>query len=1136
MQARRPDVQGAAFARPGRPPRRPSIVDPDGCASRADVGAGLVPARSPAAAQIDRRFTWLRLSGGDKPLPYIFIDKSGGCWKAAAGSARISLVAKHTTERAERLTYANRQLAALNQVSNSLTQIHDEERLLEAVPELLTSSLDFDRAVLMLEQEGQLVLRSLCFPKDTPELTGNFLKRLDDPDYVVPPHFRKSLENCETIFIADLNADPNWPKQPGEVIRTKALLITPIKAGGQAVGVVVGNLQHHQREMDAQDVARFEMFANMVGLALDNIRAYQSLERTVIERTRSLEQANRELREKAAALESTTQSLENANRQLESSAQQLRAIIEASPIPLIITRVGDGRILYANELLGQLLGTTPRQLIGRNAVDLYCDAAERAQIMARLGAENKLHNQEVRLRRADGAEIWVIYSAVTTSLEGHPVVIGGLHDIHDRKRAEEALQRSELRFRSVAQSANDAIISADQETRIAFWNNGARRIFGYEAEEILGQPLTNLLPEPLRPAQSRLLQRLAVAKRSRRLRQAIQVEGRRKSGAAFPMELSLATWHSAEGTFFTAIIRDITRRKSAEAALEKRLRYEEGLAACSQALLTQTERHQALAEAIQHLLKASDVSRVYIFQNFEDPQDGLCMRQTHEACAPGVKPVIDNPQLQRLPYRDGFERWRELLSNGNAIGGLVATFPPEERAILEPQGIRSILAFPLTVASRWYGFIGFDQLEAQKWSAADAWSLRTAAEMIGVYIERSRVQKALRQSEERFRGLVENAHDIIYSLTPEGIFSYVSPNIQDLLGHPAAEVLGRSFIPLVHPDDVQPCLEFLRRVIETGQAGSIEYRVLHKNGEYKWHASNGSVLRDESGKVISFIGVARDITQIKEVMADLAQVNQHLRATQSQLVQSEKMAALGMLVAGVAHEINTPIGAIHSTHDTMVRAFERLTDQLRARLPDAYERDQELHNTLRVMQDSCRILETGSNRVATIVRRLRSFARLDEAEIKLADIHDGLEDTLALIRHQLKDRIEVVKRFSAIEPIACYPGRLNQVFLNILMNAVQALPGPGRITVTTFQRDNQIHIAIQDNGCGIAPQHLEKIFDPGFTTKGVGVGTGLGLSICYQIMQDHHGEIRVESELGKGTTFTLILPTDLEKRLEGISL
>jgi len=149
------------------------------------------------------------------------------------------------------------------------------------------------------------------------------------------------------------------------------------------------------------------------------------------------------------------------------------------------------------------------------------------------------------------------------------------------------------------------------------------------------------------------------------------------------------------------------------------------------------------------------------------------------------------------------------------------------------------------------------------------------------------------------------------------------------------------------------------------------------------------------------------------------------------------------------------------------------------------------------------------------------------------DIHEGIEDTLTIVHHELKHKAVVERNFGDIPPIACYPGRLNQVFLNLFMNAGQAIEEKGTITITTFQRDNRVHIQITDTGAGISEELLGKIFDPGVTTKGVGVGTGLGLSICYQIVrEDHHGEILVESEVGKGTTFTVVLPMDLDEMLE----
>jgi PAS domain S-box-containing protein len=402
----------------------------------------------------------------------------------------------------------------------------------------------------------------------------------------------------------------------------------------------------------------------------------------------------------------------------------------------------------------------------------------------------------------------------------------------------------------------------------------------------------------------------------------------------------------------------------------------------------------------------------------------------------------------------------------------------------------------------------------------------------GVYdiSERKRMEEALRQSEARFRGIVENANDTIFSMTPEGIFTYISPNFKDFTGYDPEEFLGKSFVPLVHPDDLEGCRAFIRQVLETGVSmGSREYRVRRKDGRLKWHATDGSVVRDERGNVVSIIGVSHDVTERRQILDELQSAYRHLRETQAQLVQSEKMASLGNLVAGIAHEINTPVGAIHSMHDTLARAVERLQTLLDAQFPKALQENRELQGILKIISDASRVIETGSERVTDIVRSLRSFARLDEAEMKRVDLHEGIEDTLTLIHHDLKNRIRVVKNYGDIPPIVCYPSRLNQVFLNLLVNAKQAIRGAGEITVTTLQKDDRVHISFRDTGAGIPEGNLSRIFDPGFTTKGVGVGTGLGLSICYRIVQDHKGEIRVESRVGEGSTFTVILPVNLDK-------
>ncbi|MCH7946729.1 MAG: PAS domain S-box protein [candidate division Zixibacteria bacterium] len=285
---------------------------------------------------------------------------------------------------------------------------------------------------------------------------------------------------------------------------------------------------------------------------------------------------------------------------------------------------------------------------------------------------------------------------------------------------------------------------------------------------------------------------------------------------------------------------------------------------------------------------------------------------------------------------------------------------------------------------------------------------------------------------------------------------------------------------------------------------------------------------NNNGQELGKVWIFDDITEIRDLVNSLETTNRELKEMQAQLIQSEKMASLGLLVAGIAHEINTPIGAVNSMHDTSVRAIAKLKD-LVADLNLDEAGQIRAAKVFEAIDSSNKVIKSGTERVGGIVRRLRSFARLDEADLQTVDIHEGLEDTLALLNHQIKNRIEVIKNYGQLQKISCYPGKLNQVFLNLLNNAHQAIAGKGTISITTSSDESKVYIEIADSGSGIPKENLSQIFDPGFTTKGVGVGTGLGLSICYQIISEHKGEIKVESREGQGTTFTIVLPRNLDK-------
>ncbi len=268
--------------------------------------------------------------------------------------------------------------------------------------------------------------------------------------------------------------------------------------------------------------------------------------------------------------------------------------------------------------------------------------------------------------------------------------------------------------------------------------------------------------------------------------------------------------------------------------------------------------------------------------------------------------------------------------------------------------------------------------------------------------------------------------------------------------------------------------------------------------------------------------------KVAERTAALTRTLAELRAAQTQLVQSEKMAALGNLVAGVAHEINTPLGAVASNVDLQARALAKVGEALAD--PDgataARRYIERAVGLVDVSREACR-------RIATIVRSLRDFSRLDEAERKPADLHAGLDATLTLVGHLTKNRITVQRAYGDLPLVDCYPNQLNQVFLNLLVNAAQAIEGQGEIQIRTRREAGALPpartaavIEIADSGTGIAPEHLARIFDPGFTTKGVGVGTGLGLAICYRIVEGHHGKIEAESTVGRGSTFRVLLPLE----------
>ncbi len=281
------------------------------------------------------------------------------------------------------------------------------------------------------------------------------------------------------------------------------------------------------------------------------------------------------------------------------------------------------------------------------------------------------------------------------------------------------------------------------------------------------------------------------------------------------------------------------------------------------------------------------------------------------------------------------------------------------------------------------------------------------------------------------------------------------------------------------------------------------------------------------------------IEELSVINAEMQSLNHKLEEAQNNLLQSEKMAAIGQLAAGVAHEINNPIGFVYSNLGTLEKYVQNVFgmldnyEQAEGAITDAAVRAQLqtarskldivfLKEDLRALMSESK---DGITRVKTIVQNLKDFSHVDAAaEWHFADLHHGIDSTLNIVNNEIKYKVSVIKEYGEIAEVECLLSQLNQVFMNLLVNAAHAIEERGTITIRTGSQGDEVWVEIADSGKGIAPAHIQKIFDPFFTTKPIGKGTGLGLSLSYGIIQKHHGRIEVQSEVGKGTTFRIWLP------------
>ena len=423
-----------------------------------------------------------------------------------------------------------------------------------------------------------------------------------------------------------------------------------------------------------------------------------------------------------------------------------------------------------------------------------------------------------------------------------------------------------------------------------------------------------------------------------------------------------------------------------------------------------------------------------------------------------------------------------------------------------------------------------------------------------------------------FENILSNMIDILIVTDPDATVGFCNNITLDVLGYTLKDIEGMSVGRLFDDKELQ-FFGLIKRLIKEGCIRNKGLYMLTKDGDRIPVVVNGSVIRDENDKIEGMVMVAKDMREVHQLITELAQINEDLETrvserteelriavemskdaysdlqqAQAQLLQSEKMASVGQLAAGIAHEINNPAGFVSSNLKTLEDYINDiksvLNDYKTILLNYSNVSDNNLVNSIRAVkekEDSIDmsfllndideiISETreGMKRISKIVKDLKEFSHIGSDKPEYADINRGIESTLNIVWNELKYKAEVITVYGDIPRVLCYPQQLNQVFMNLFVNAAQAINEKGAIKIRTFFEDNHAIVEISDTGKGIAPEHVSRIFEPFFTTKPVGKGTGLGLAVAYAIIRKHGGEIKVESELGKGTVFRVYIPVEYE--------
>ena len=778
------------------------------------------------------------------------------------------------------------------------------------------------------------------------------------------------------------------------------------------------------------------------------------------------------------------------------------------------------KILYLNDSFAKMHGYTSDYLIGKNLM-IFHNKVQKAKVIKlieKLKRTGSFSVEEVENITKKGRVFPTLMSATVIKNEkGMPLYFSATAiDISEIKNAEEELKENEDSFRALFESSHDAVIvGGGLQGGFFKANDKAIKMFKFKNEK----ELLALSPKQISP--KRQPDGKLSAEKSKKMIEIAMKKGshffewvhKRKTGEEFVSTVLLSKILIKGKVMVQGTIRDITDRKKAE---DKLTMFRDLVDNAQDALLIVDPQTAQVLETN----KAAE-------QMFKYSRKQLLNRKVIDL----DMNVADLSEWQTIYKR--IKREKSLLF---------------ERNVISSKGKQ----LPIEVSVK------------------------------NVVRDKSYVVATLRDISERNKAKEEM--EKIFNLSPymlcvsniKGYLTKISPAFNKILGYSEKELLKNKFLKFVHKDDIQRTLDVMKKM-KTEECLNFENRYKCKDGTYKWIAWSASPYFSEG---LSF-AIGHDVTTRKKVeqeivkseeevkqknkdliknqgklsntIKDLQQAHLTLKETQEQLIQSEKLALLGQLAAGIAHEINNPVGFISSNIEVLekyIKSYARVQMQIDLLLKEVsvknfenisfltknikkVEKDENMdfiNEDIHMLLDESK---RGTDRIKSIVNNLGVFARKDKQQMKLNKLEDILNGTINIIGSDFKYKCKVKKKYQKIPLIICNAEKLGQVFLNIIMNAAQSIKTKGEVCVKTYKKNNHVCVEISDTGEGISKENIRKMFDPFFTTKDPGKGTGLGLSISYDFVKQHGGEMSVDSVLGKGTTIKVMFPLKADKNIKG---